>query len=452
MGPGSGKRATERGSPGSASNRSGSHGAAAVHSAAEAGIGFGRSVDRDQAAIHRGEQEERGIRVAIDKGVVGMTGGYSLEMFGRMFVDRARHDAYVEGMRRSIAPGDVVLDLGTGIGIYALVAARLGARKVYAVEPNPLVRLGPDLARRNGLDDRIEFIEAMSTGIDLPEPANVVVADLRGVLPFHGLALPSLLDARRRHLAPGGVLLPSFDRIYAAPATNARAAAVFRDRWIHNELGLDLAAVADAEANALRRDPVSPSDLMTDPVEVATIDYGDLGQTGFRHASTTTTIRPGTADGIAMWFEGSVLDGLAYSTGPHHPATVYGMAFLPFRRPVDLDRGSELSIGLSADLVGDDYIWSWTAAAVDTGGERWSAEQSTFKAAPIDPSRLARRKASHRPVLSPLAEVDATILTRLGHGLSLGEVAAEVVRTGSVRLSEQDALTRVADLAERYGA
>src|SRR5262245_51586685 len=56
-----------------------------------------------------------------------------------------------------VAPGERVLDLGTGSGIHGLLAARAGA-DVVAVDLNPAaVQAAAANARRNGLSGRVLF-------------------------------------------------------------------------------------------------------------------------------------------------------------------------------------------------------------------------------------------------------------------------------------------------------
>src|SRR4051812_47056359 len=52
----------------------------------------------------------------------------------RMLADEVRMGAYREGIAKHVSHGDVVLDLGTGTGVLAFLAARSGARVVHAVE------------------------------------------------------------------------------------------------------------------------------------------------------------------------------------------------------------------------------------------------------------------------------------------------------------------------------
>ena len=46
-----------------------------------------------------------------------------------MFFDRARNDAYFKALQTVITPDSVVLDLGAGMGVHGLLAAKLGAKK-----------------------------------------------------------------------------------------------------------------------------------------------------------------------------------------------------------------------------------------------------------------------------------------------------------------------------------
>lgn len=131
---------------------------------------------------------------------------YSLHFYGQMLADGLRMDAYEAALRRTVKPSSVVMDLGSGPGVFALLACKLGARRVYAVEPDNVIGLAREVASANGFADRIEFFEDLSTNITIPEPASIIISDLRGVLPWFQQHLPAVKDARERLLARGGVL------------------------------------------------------------------------------------------------------------------------------------------------------------------------------------------------------------------------------------------------------
>ena len=101
-----------------------------------------------------------------------------------MIADHLRMAAYADALRRSVTPESMVIDIGTGTGVMAILACQLGARRVCAIEPDDVIQLARKVAADNGFADRIEFIQALSTDVKLPELADVIVSDVRGVLPF----------------------------------------------------------------------------------------------------------------------------------------------------------------------------------------------------------------------------------------------------------------------------
>src|SRR5947209_15717175 len=119
---------------------------------------------------------------------------YSLEGYGKMAADRIRTSAYLTALAKTVKPGSVVVDLGCGPGLFALHACRLGAARVYAIEPSDSIQIARDLAHANGFASRIEFIQELSTHVALPERADLIVADLRGLLPLYCSSLSSMID------------------------------------------------------------------------------------------------------------------------------------------------------------------------------------------------------------------------------------------------------------------
>src|SRR4030095_14324461 len=127
-----------------------------------------------------------------------------------------RMNAYRAAIERCVHPGDAVVDLGCGPGIFSLLACEAGARCVYAIDMNGVVDFGRRLAAINGFGDRIHFLRGDSRQIHLPERVQVVISDVRGVLPLHTHAVGTLKDARTRFLAEGGQLLPRRDTLICA--------------------------------------------------------------------------------------------------------------------------------------------------------------------------------------------------------------------------------------------
>ena len=83
-----------------------------------------------------------------------------------------------------------VLDYGCGSGILAIAAAKLGARRAWAVDIDPQALLASDdNAAENGVEDRIELASPAELPMDLQ--VDVLLANiLAGVLVRFGLVEP----------------------------------------------------------------------------------------------------------------------------------------------------------------------------------------------------------------------------------------------------------------------
>ena len=76
---------------------------------------------------------------------------YSLHFYGQMLADATRMEAYGAALRQTVRPDSVVMDLGCGPGVFAVLACKLGARRVYAVEPENVISLAREIAARQRL-------------------------------------------------------------------------------------------------------------------------------------------------------------------------------------------------------------------------------------------------------------------------------------------------------------
>jgi protein arginine N-methyltransferase 1 len=384
---------------------------------------------------------------------------YSIADYGAMISDRVRMDAFVRSLRQAVTPGAVVVDIGTGTGIFALLACRFGARRVYAIDPEDAIQVAQEIAVANGCADRIEFIQAMSTQVTLPERADVIISDIGDMMPWFRHHIPSIADARRRFLAPGGVLIPQRDVAWTAVVEMHDWYARRMGIWVDNAFGLDMDAARRLIANSWNHGRVTRDNLLTEPKRWATLDYAVASDTDVRTRVALTVSRSGTGHGLAAGFDRTVSEGVDISNAPDTPDAsrhvVYGTVFLPWPMPVALDAGDVVTVDLEARLMGQDYIWSWKTRVSErgpSGAEKGNFEQSTFFGAPLSLATLHRTAESHTPTLSEDGRIARLVLDSMNGGLSLGEIACRVSTEFSDRFPRnQDALSHVADLARRYG-
>lgn len=188
-----------------------------------------------------------------------------------MLADHARTVAYREALATH-APNRVVVDIGCGSGVLSCFAARAGASQVYAIEETEIIEVAREIARRNGLADRISFIRGNSAGVDLPVRADVICAELLSDEPLAERIVATLSDAVRRFGTPDSVLIPDQLEIRAVGLESRR---FLEDEYLldHKEIearqlgavhGLDFGPLIDLYNDELRRKRQSltyPADL-----------------------------------------------------------------------------------------------------------------------------------------------------------------------------------------------
>ncbi len=372
-----------------------------------------------------------------------------------MIADDVRTGAYDAALQAVVRPGQVVLDIGCGTGIMSLLACRYGARKVYAVETGDGVAVAHEIVRANGLADRIEVLRARSTDITLPEPADVIVSDLRGVLPLLQAHIPSIADARRRHLAPGGALIPQRDEIHMGLVEAADEYERISSPWRAHQRGFDMEAARQVVTNTWERAVAGGHELLAEPQHWATLDYTSIDSPNVHNTMTFVATRSGTAHGVLAWFDALLWEGIGYSNAPGNANTVYGRGFFPFSEPISVPADDLVEVAIRANLAGAEYIWSWTTTVYRGQATEpvVRLEQSTFFGGPLSMDRVRKRAAGFTPVLTDDGEIDAAILHSMMAGrCSVDQIAGRVMEQFPQRfLSRSEALARVSDLAERYG-
>jgi protein arginine N-methyltransferase 1 len=376
---------------------------------------------------------------------------YSLDHFALMFADKLRMSAYSAAIARCVRPGDAVVDLGCGPGIFALLACRAGARRVYAIDTNGVVEFGRHLAAANGYADHIHFLRGESRQIRLPERVNVIVSDVRGVLPLYSHAIDTMQDARDRFLADGGYLLPSRDTLYAAVIEFPSAYKRLTEPWmaipefrLHSGLSLVL--------NTIYPYQIKPEQVVSTSRPWHTLDYMNGADAVAQACLDLTITRSTVAHGLAIWFETQILDEIGYSTSPSAGETVYGHLFLPWLEPISLQEGEICSVDLRAHLVGNDYVWQWeTNVPASAEHKQIRFRQSTFYGALFPPSVLQKRACDFVPVLSEPGQAERWIFQAMDGKRPLQDIATEAARLfPHVFRRPEDAFNQAAEIAEKF--
>jgi type I protein arginine methyltransferase len=148
---------------------------------------------------------------------------YDDQLYQWLLDDGPRVNAYAKAIAR-VAANRVALDLGTGSEApLAIMGARAGAKKVYALERLPAsAAAARERIKSVGLSHIIEVYEGNSTETALAEGVDLCVSEVIGNIGGLEGAAAILHDARR-FLKPDGIMIPGRCITLAAPAVHSEA-------------------------------------------------------------------------------------------------------------------------------------------------------------------------------------------------------------------------------------
>lgn len=270
-----------------------------------------------------------------------------------MINDHERNEAYERALRRAVTADSVVLEIGTGSSIVAMMAARAGARHVYTCEVNrPLARVAGETIALNGLEKQITVVPKLSTqlvvGSDLPEKADVFVSELINI----GLLSPNMLavlrHARANLIKPGAKIIPARATVHGALIRCDELARLNPVRSVH---GFNL-----SRFDIFRSPGYAQIDLAADEHQMlsdsfAALDFDfchNMPDRKHRDLAVTATV-DGVCHGIVFWFDLWMDDAVLYSSASRSRTNHWKQAVHFFDDPVIVRSGEVLTVRAAYD-------------------------------------------------------------------------------------------------------
>src|SRR5882672_10986246 len=237
----------------------------------------------------------------------------------QMLDDSKRNETYEAAIRRA-APGKRVLDIGTGAGLLALMAARAGAAKVTTCETVGLMAArAREIIAQNGLSDRITVIPKTSTDMavprDMPERAEVLVTETFASGLITEGVLPTVEHAHEHLLTPNATIIPAAACVMGYLAGGPVLQGML---FVGRIAGFDLSGFNDFAPSmlAVSLDNV-PHQALSDDIELMRFDLREkrFPAGGVRLALKAT--HHGVCAGVAQWIK---LELDAHTTYENRPS------------------------------------------------------------------------------------------------------------------------------------
>jgi len=269
--------------------------------------------------------------------------------------EQERNQAFYDGLKSIVTPEKAIFEIGTGSGLLAMMAAKLGAKNVVTCEAVPLIAgTATKIIQRNHLQDRIRVLSKPSYAVqldkDLPGKADILVHEIFSSELLGEHVLPAIEDAKARLLKPGGEILPRSASIMIALAggddlgKNLHAGETF---------GFDV-----REFNAIypKKRPLQREDLapvmMSDDIEAFRFDF--MGQSAFPAEHKRIEIRmtqSGLSYGVIQWIRIELSEGVFFENHPSQRRSVsnWQHTLYGFDLPLRCEEGSVVRINALHD-------------------------------------------------------------------------------------------------------
>lgn len=234
-----------------------------------------------------------------------------------MLNDQTRNNVYHEAIKQAVTSDDIVLDIGTGSGLLAMMAAKAGAEHVYACEiVKPIAEIAQNIIQENGFNDKITIFDKGSTelqvGRELQKPATLLISEILDIGLLGEGVLPSLKHATSNLITEEAIVIPASAKIWGVLVNCENFKEMNTVDIVH---GFNLKAFNyfshSSHGFDLERDAHK---ALSNPFEVLSIDFKNIPASNQEFELDVPVVSSGTVQAVVTWFDLNLFNNIEFST------------------------------------------------------------------------------------------------------------------------------------------
>ncbi|MGY5858457.1 MAG: 50S ribosomal protein L11 methyltransferase [Candidatus Thorarchaeota archaeon] len=244
---------------------------------------------------------------------------------------KSRIRKFKQAIERVVKPNNHVIDVGTGSGILAIIAARYGAR-VTAIDANvESLKYARDAAKINGVADKIEFVNSHFSDFKPKEKADVAVCEMLSSVMLIEQQIPASQYVMEHLLKPNGTLIPEEVKLFVIPVEN---------EILWNRFNVENLTFPRIPQTADRGQSIDLADMQ----ELERYDFSkpSVKPSTINKALEFEIVRDGTLNGLTGMFEARLHEDIKLSMEDG-----WRELFLPLPKPIEVKTGDSIRLRLS---------------------------------------------------------------------------------------------------------
>ena len=223
----------------------------------------------------------------------------------------------------------IVLDINSGIGLNSLIAAKVGAKKVYSLEPNEtLSKYQKEIVKHNFLENIITVISCDIYNFKLPQnkKIDIIICNWMGYFLLQNSFIKQVIYARDNFLTENnGIIFPDKATLYISALEDQNYKNEKFSLW-NNVYGIDMSCIKNISYTSPLIDSFNKESTISTICPIYTIDIYNIKEEdlNFSNEYELIFIRNDYMSGLASWFDvefNNVPNQIKFTTSPYNQLT-----------------------------------------------------------------------------------------------------------------------------------